>query len=566
VTRTRLISLVIGLIASFTTVVAFAVDVVDPLNKREPARPGFLPPNPAEPFTLPPVEREPKASAPGAADARYIETIVFRGNTVIPTSELAAIAAPYRGRRVSAAEIEELREALTRYYIDRGYISSGALLEADAPERTLVFRIVEGKISAVRLRGMDSLDEAYVADRLVREADGPVNIDMLRERYQMLLGDPLIGRMNARLIPHERQGEAILDIDVVRNRPYALTAYFNNYHSPAIGSEAIGIIGSIANLTGRGDRLDLGYQDSTQSSSGGWATLAWSVPLNYTGTSFNVQLERDRSAVVEYPLDTLNIRSTLESVDLGIAQVISESLRQRFAVGVNAVYRQNKTTLLGEPFSFIPSEPDGVSRAWTARLWQEYAYRLEDQVVALRSTFNFVTDNAQETPGLPETTHPDGHYLYWLGQAQYARQVLDNGGQIVLRGTVQATSNHLLPLDLIPIGGVYSVRGYRENQIVRDTGQVFNAEFHYPLLQEARNSVDLWVIPFYDWGRGKNQDEQATVLASYGLAARFKWRGLQLDVSKAWRLQHPSILDSLHGTAQDRGVNFQVTCALAGFL
>ena len=123
-----------------------------------------------------------------AADARFIETIVFRGNAAIPTHELDAIAEPYRGRRVGAAEIEELRQALTRHYIDRGYISSGALLDADAPERTLAFRIVEGRISSVRLRGMDSLDDAYVSDRLVREADGPVNIDMLRERYQMLLG------------------------------------------------------------------------------------------------------------------------------------------------------------------------------------------------------------------------------------------------------------------------------------------------------------------------------------------------------------------------------------------
>jgi hemolysin activation/secretion protein len=121
------------------------------------------------------------------------------------------------------------------------------------------------------------------------------------------------------------------------------------------------------NLTGRGDRLDIGYQDSTSTSSGGWATLAWSLPLNYTGTSLNVQLERDRSAVVEAPLDTLNIRSTLESYDVGIAQVIFESLRHQLTLGVNVVYRQNTTTLLGEPFSFVPAEPDGITRAWTVR-------------------------------------------------------------------------------------------------------------------------------------------------------------------------------------------------------
>ena len=185
-------------------------------------------------------------------------------------------------------------------------------------------------------------------------------------------------------------------------------------------------------------------------------------------------------------------------------------------------------------------------------------------MLALRSTFSFVHNNAQDVPGLPQTTGTDSRYWFWLGQAQYARQVIDNGAQVVFRGTIQATSDHLLPLDLIPIAGVYEVRGYRENQIVSDKGAVFNAEFHYPLLNEARDGVGVSLIPFYDWGRGRNQNAEATILSSCGLAARVNWKGFRFDVLKAWRLIHPAILNSLHGTAQDRGVSFQVTYAFFG--
>jgi hemolysin activation/secretion protein len=360
-------------------------------------------------------------------------------------------------------------------------------------------------------------------------------------------------------LPGEAPGEAILDIDVVRNRPYQVMAFFNNYHSPAIGSEFAGITGSVANLTGRGDRLDVSYQNSVESPAGGWGSIAWNVPLNFSGTSFNVQAQHIRSAVVEFPLDTLNIRSTLDLLDVGLSQVVFESLRQRFAIGVNGVYRRNSTTLLGEPFSFVPSEPDGTTKAWSTRLWQEYAYRLENQVVAARSTFTFVHDNLRDVAGLPPAPRPDTNYWYWLGQVQFARQVLDNGAQIVLRGTLQATGDRLLPLDLIPVGGVYSVRGYRENQIVRDTGVVANVEFHYPVLQEVRHGIAALLFPFFDWGKGRNQGAEGTVLSSVGLGVRLQWQGIQVDVTKAWRLVHPSILDSLHGTAQDRGINFQVT-------
>ena len=54
------------------------------------------------------------------------------------------------------------------------------------------------------------------------------------------------------------------------------------------------------------------------------------------------------------------------------------------------------------------------------------------------------------------------------------------------------------------------------------------------------------------------------MLASYGIAARLRWKGLQLDFSKAWRLQHPAILDQLHGNLQDRGINFQLTYSFFG--
>jgi hemolysin activation/secretion protein len=560
----RLLPVAVAVVALWTTVHAVAADVADPLNKREPARPGYLPTTPAESFSLPPIVRKPQPPDSTDQGKQFVQRIIFHGNTAISTSELDIVAAPYRGRLVSAAEVEELRQALTRHYIERGYINSGALLEPDAPDWTIAFRIVEGKISSVRLRGMDNLNDAYVADRLLRADDGAANIDVLRERFQMLLSDPLIGRMNARLLPGESPGEAILDIDVVRNRPYQVTAFFNNYHSPAIGSQFVGIAASVANLTGRGDQLDVSYQDSTESPSGAWGSVAWNVPLNFSGAGFNVQAQHIRSAVVEYPLNNLNIRSTLDILDVGLSELILESLRQRIAIGINESYRRNGTTLLGEPFSFVPSEPSGTTEAWTTRVWQDYAYRLENQVLALRSTFSFVHDNLRDVEGLPPTPRPDTNYWYWLGQAQYARQVIDNGTQIVLRGSLQSTSYRLLPLDLIPIGGVYTVRGYRENQIVRDTGGVFNTEFHYPALQEARDGVGVWLIPFFDWGKGRNQGEPGTILSSYGLAARVNWKGVQLDVSKAWRLIHPAILNSLHGTAQDRGVNFQLTYTFFG--
>ncbi len=146
---------------------------------------------------------------------------------------------PYIGRTLDAADLENLRRAVTRHYTDAGYINSGALLKKGSLEGgTLVVTIVEGRLNAVHLSGLEGLNPRYMTSRL-DEQDKVLNIDTLRERFQMLLADPLISQMNARLVPGSALGEADLDIDVTRAAPYSLTAYGNNYRSACVARPAI---------------------------------------------------------------------------------------------------------------------------------------------------------------------------------------------------------------------------------------------------------------------------------------------------------------------------------------
>jgi len=59
-----------------------------------------------------------------------------------------------------------------------------------------------------------------------------------------------------------------------------LAAFADNCRAPANGSEFVGIARSVANRPGGGDRLDLAYQDATESLSGGWGSIAGNRPLS----------------------------------------------------------------------------------------------------------------------------------------------------------------------------------------------------------------------------------------------------------------------------------------------
>jgi hemolysin activation/secretion protein len=108
------------------------------------------------------------------------------------------------------------------------------------------------------------------------------------------------------------------------------------------------------------------------------------------------------------------------------------------------------------------------------------------------------------------------------------------------------------------IGGDATVRGYRENQLLSDNGQILNVEFNYPVLRDPRDALEVSLIPFYDIGHGRDLGQSGLTLSALGLAAQLHWQGLQFDLSKGYRLVYPAALVTGRGNLQDRGIYLQL--------
>jgi len=514
-------------------------------------------------FELPPLDA---SGGPAAVPTITARTASFSGNTVISTDELQAVAAPYLSRPITPDDVEELRQKLSRLYADRGYVSSGVLRSPVSANDTLAFDVVEGRLTAIRLHGNGRLDPRYITRRLnhdtgrdmSREGDSPFNMEVLRERYQLVLNDPLIEHMNARLMPGEQPGEAMLDVDVTLARPYQFTVFANNYRPPSVGANAIGLNASFRNLTGYGDLLEASLQNAPPSGAIGRASLAWNMPLGFSGTRFSLALDQGDSSVVEQPAAALGITSQLTSIDAGVSQTLVESLTHKFTLGLNHVRRESRTLLLGTPFSFTPNEPEGVIRESLWRFWQDYSFRTPRQVLALRSTFTQGRNNLTDVAGLPAATDSAARsFTTWMGQLQWARQVATNGAQVVARVTVQRSADRLLALDGLSVGGVNSVRGFRENELVRDEGEYINLEFDYPALRSA-SGLNVNLIPFLDYGGARNLRGPNSTLSSTGLAIHLQYKAFTADLVLAKRLQQPDTTTSAGATLQDAGIHLQV--------
>lgn len=528
-----------------------------------PELPPLEPPREPE-FELPEVPRPPERETPLSGLPR-ITVSEFRvtGSSVFSDAELRAVTAPYTNRPITAEDLHELRNKLTLVYVDKGYVNSGAVLpDQQVADGVVEYGIVEGKLSEIEVEGNRYFRTRYLRDRLELGARTPLNVRDLEHELQILQQDERIRRVNAQLGPGTRPGEGILRARFEEDPPYRARFDFSNYEPPSVGAYQGQLTLSHENLTGNGDVLYLrgALTDGFQEYEG-----SYEIPVNRRDTTVGARYLYDESDVVESPGDELDIRSESETVGLSVRHPLYRSLYHQLHLSLALEYRDSETFLLGQPFSFppLPAQDDGQSRETVVRFAQEWVYRDLRQVLAARSMFSVGLDL------LGATSHgnygccdeiPDGEFFAWLAQFQWVRRFDPWGVQLVFRTDLQLAADPLLSLEQFSVGGHATVRGYRENELVRDNGVVSSLEVRVPLWPDAPGRPTVQLAPFFDWGNSWNTDRPEfgpQTLMSAGVGLRFGFTR-HLEAQIYWGEELRKVPDPPDRDLQDTGVQFMI--------
>ena len=321
----------------------------------------------------------------------FVKEIRVTGSTVFTPEELSEVAQPYVNREITTEELEDLRKALTALYTDNGYINSGAYIpDQEIQDGVLTIHLIEGQLSNIDIEGTDHFFPWYFSSRIKRSAGPPLNIQPLQERLQLFLEDDRIARLNSELRPGLRPGEANLHVQVEEARPYHAFLEFNNYQSPTVGAER-GLATFIhRNLLGLGDPFSITYGRSEGVDP--LIDVSYLLPFTPWDTALIVGYRKNDFEVIEAPFDALDINSKLNSYIIGLRQPIYRTVGKELAFTVIGEYQENKTTLLGVPFSFTPGTRNGVSNVAALRFGQEWLDRRPGQVFVLRSRISVGID------------------------------------------------------------------------------------------------------------------------------------------------------------------------------
>ncbi|MEO1095250.1 MAG: ShlB/FhaC/HecB family hemolysin secretion/activation protein [Cyanobacteria bacterium J06638_28] len=530
----------------------------------EPLPPGALP-APADllgPSFSP--SEAPTPEQPGVSTAITVERFEVLDSTVFSDPELQrTIQQALEAEGIDLADpitfedVLKVRDAVSDLYRDAGFITSGAIVPPQSVEAGVVqIQTVEGRVEDIIVEDTVRLHPGYVRSRLNVATGAPLNVNRLLEQLQLLRLDPVIENIAADLQAGTRPGTNLLVVSIIEADTFDITYTLDNNRSPSVGSIRNRAQLQERNLTGLGDTLTLSY-----STTGGSRDfdLGYRLPINpYNGT-LGISLGDTRSDVIEDPFEVLDVTSDAAVAEITLRQPLIQTPTQEFALGLVGS-RQGTQTFLGIadiggfPLS-AGADDEGRTAVTAIRFFQEWTRRSPEQVIALRSQFNFGIGALGATVNNGDM--PDSRFFSWLGQGQWVRR-LGEDTLLVTKGSVQLTPDPLLSLERYGLGGQANVRGYRQDALLTDNGAAFSIEGRIPVWRDLENDGLLQITPFLEGGYGWNTveaDPEDKTLLGTGVGMLLQVEKLNLRIDYGIPLINSR---DDRDTLQERGVYFSL--------
>lgn len=494
-----------------------------------------------------------------------VKRFVFEGNTIFNNEQLETVVDPFTRKEITLSELLEARTAITNFYVERGYITSGAFLpvkgnQTISPDGAVVtIQIVEGKLEKINIIGSSRLQN-YILSRLPSQND-VINRNRLLEALHLLQLDPLFETISSELREGSSSDKSLLELKVKERNPFRIEVVLDNYPSPASGSFQRRVELTHANLLGLGDKLSLGYRNTNGSNT---ATAGYSIPINSQNGTVQFFWANSSVNIIEFPFNSLDIVSDARAYELTFRQPIlrkaTNKTFQEFALGVTASRLESESSIDDIPYPLTSgADSQGRTRISVVRFFQEWIKRDTKGALLLRSQFNLGIGVLDATLN---NSAPDGRFFSWQGQAAWLRRLTSNT-TLVARANLQLADRPLAALEQISLGGATTVRGYRENSFVTDNGFLLSTELRITAWAGERG--ELQVIPFFNFGTAWNNDSTSTetedftgTLASVGLGLQYQL-GDRFNARLDWGVPLFSIDTNTDSrTWQENGVYFSI--------
>ena len=448
-----------------------------------------------------------------------VEEVDFVGNTVFSDSELEKLL-PDLSESISLEQIFSIRKIISNYYLERGYISSGAYIPPQKLiQNKLTVRIIEGNLEKIEIEGLSKLNRKYILSRLPKSGI-PLNVKDLARSLSKLERNDLIAKVKGNLT-QTSVGKNTLKLDIQEQRALKTEFSIANTYSPSVGTLG-GTAKASYHLFGRGDILSFEYGRNEGLDRIG---IDYVLPIDRSDGTFTISYANANTEAVDDIVSALDIQADYQAIGFSLLKPIAESDSFQLALGLSFDSIRSET-FIGRDFSFafVEGLEDGRSQINSLRLSQQFISSGESSQFLALSRFNIGLNVFDTT--INDLTGVDGLFWSWQGKVQWRQSI--SPFQVLTSLDLQFSPDTLLPLEQVLIGGYGSVRGYRQNLSLGDNGVAGVIELKYTLLNSL-SIGEIELVSFVDsatvWNNQSsiNREIQNEFLASLGLGIGYRF-------------------------------------------
>lgn len=436
-----------------------------------------------------------------------IREYVIEGSIKVAPERLRLVVAPFTGPNETFEEIQKAVTAVQRLYADDGY----SAMQVELPPQDITngivhLKIVEARIGKITVIGNRHFDTANIRASLplLREGQAP-NVDAIGTSAR--LANDSYAKQTQITFGRAEQAETIdATVRVADFSPVRHVISVDNTGTAQTGRYRIGYAFQHANLFNTDHTLTAQYVTSPDHLRDVTIlALNYRIPfysqgaaIDFSGSHANVS-----SGIVPTTSGSYSISGSGDVFGVKYTQLMPRvgQWDQRVTAGFDYRYYQNNVMLDGSGSSLIPSL---VARPLTLG----YVGLASDAEREWRADISLSqnipggsknSSDAYQAPGGRAGASADFRILRYNFSL---RQSLPSAWQAQIRFSGQYTEDALISGEQFGIGGVESVRGFNEREILNDRGYRTSVELQSPDIGKYMGTEDLPVrlVGFYDAG------------------------------------------------------------------
>lgn len=508
------------------------------------------------------------AAEPAPPPSVEVTAFQVSGNTLVTAEAIERALSPFKGRR-TLEELGAAARAVQRLYVAMGYGGVVAYVPPQTRSDGIIsIVVVEGRVSAVNVRGAQAFNEANIRASLPDLVIGATPRMRRIDAQMQISNENPSKRVRVLLKPGNGPGETEAEVTVEEGSVRHLTLALDNTGTSGTGDYRASVAWQHANLTGHDDVFTAQFQTSP------------TQPDRVKVVSAGYRFPRYRQLMV------IDAFAAYSDVDGGSVPTAAGDLRfngngriagvrgtwylprfanadQRVSLGVDTREYLNRCGIAG-----LPAGACGAAGASVSVQPLSLGYSLQSEgapAFGLSASLqtNLKLGGRYSDAASFAAVRPDARVHYTaLHYSAFASMEVAESWDLRLRVAGQYSGDALVPGEQYGIGGATSVRGYQEREVLGDQGLLVSVELTGPNLMPLVGPADrvLRVFAFADAAHAFNHfgtpclgASARCTLASLGIGTRFEWGKLQARLALANALR-----DAVRTRKNDSRAHFSI--------